>query len=120
MKLKFLEILKKPIKLRFLLPTIYLLLVIFSWLILLGMKQAVNEYLIISVPSFLLLFSGLFIVRFIPFVGTWIINSALNNKGFANLPVFIISYLIPILILFVVGYLLEKLIDRLEKRKIRR
>lgn len=89
----------------------YVVLVVFSWLILIGMKQAANNYLIISVPAFLLLLSDVIVTRYIPFIGTWIINGTFENKGFTSFSAFIVSKLILILILFIGGYLLDKLYE---------
>jgi hypothetical protein len=114
---KILRILKKPIKLRFLFPIIYVVLVIFSWLILMGMKQEANNYLIISVPAFLLLLSDVIVTRYIPFIGAWIVNGVFENKGFVSFLTFIISKLILILILFMVGYLLDKLYEIKNSKK---
>jgi hypothetical protein len=107
-------ILNKPIKLRYLLPVIYIILVIFSWIMVFGMKQAANTYPIIGLSLFIIIFSHLLLIRFIPHIGLWIIDIIYSHEGSNSsiaLLVYLGCYFVPIIILFMTGYLLDKLYE---------
>jgi hypothetical protein len=104
-------ILNKPIKLRYLLPVIYIILVIFSWIMVYGMKQALNTYPILGYSSFIIIFSHILLIRSIPSIGPWIRDIIYDHEGSNSsiaLLVYLVCYFVPIITLFALGYLIEK------------